>query len=72
MVGDDSEAKPKKINAKFFTVDSDAKADKAFIIDDKQNGLLMYDADGSCAKTAVLVSKLSKDLRMTHRDVFVV
>jgi Ca2+-binding RTX toxin-like protein len=71
-LGSGSEANPKKLNAQFFTVGSAAKDANDFVIYDKQKGFLMYDADGSGAKAAVIVAKLSKNLKMTSHDFFVV
>jgi trimeric autotransporter adhesin len=71
-LGSGSEAKPKKLKAQFFEVGSEAKDRNDYVIYDKQKGWLMYDADGSGAKAAVLVAKMSKNLKLTYHDIFVV
>jgi Ca2+-binding RTX toxin-like protein len=71
-LGTGSEAQPTKLNAQFFTVGRAAKDANDFVIYNKQNGFLLYDADGTGAKDAVVVAKLTTNLKMTSYDLFVV
>ncbi|WP_230532607.1 hypothetical protein [Microvirga roseola] len=67
-----SEAKPAKLNKKFFTVGDKAKDKNDYLIYDKKKGVLYYDADGSGKDKAVEIATLRKKLRMTSKDFFVI
>ncbi|MBF9232770.1 calcium-binding protein [Microvirga alba] len=63
---------PGKLNKKFFTVGSQAKDKDDYVIYDKKAGVLYYDADGNGAGKAVAIATLSKNLKMTAADFFVI
>ncbi len=42
------------------------------IVYDKKTGALFYDDDGSGKHAAVQIAQLSKNLKMTYLDVFIV
>ncbi|MCB5175294.1 glycoside hydrolase family 113 [Microvirga lenta] len=66
-----SEAKPAKLNKKFFSLEK-AKGKDDYLVYSKKKGILYYDADGSGAGKAVEIAKLSKKLKLTANDFFVV
>jgi Ca2+-binding RTX toxin-like protein len=71
-LGKGSASAPKKLSKSYFEV---GKADDRndYITYDKSKGYLYYDADGSGTKyKAVLVATLSKNLKMTYSDFYVV
>ncbi len=67
-----SEDKPAKLNKKFFTIGEAAKDKNDYLIYNKKTGMLSYDSDGSGSKKAVEIANLSKKLKMTDKDFFVV
>ena len=67
-----SEASPAKLNKKFFKVADKAKDKDDYLVYNKKTGILSYDADGSGAGKAVEIAKLSKNLKLTAADFFVV
>jgi hypothetical protein len=71
-LGVGSEAKAKKIDAKFFTVGSEAKDANDYATCDKQKGFLMYARMDQAATAALLIAKMSRYLKMARYDVFVV
>ena len=66
-----SESKPVKLSKAFFALDT-AKDGNDHIVYVKKTGALYYDVDGSGAKAAVQIATLSKKLKMTYADFFVV
>ncbi|MGO4574274.1 calcium-binding protein, partial [Microvirga sp. 2TAF3] len=56
----------------FFTIGDKAKDKDDYLIYNKKTGVLSYDADGSGKGTAVEIAKLSKNLKMTAADFFVI
>ncbi|MFC4175350.1 M10 family metallopeptidase C-terminal domain-containing protein [Microvirga sp. GCM10011540] len=66
-----SEAKPAKLNKKFFSLEK-AKGKDDYLVYSEKKGILYYDADGSGAGKAVEIAKLSKKLKLTANDFFVV
>ena len=71
-LGSGSEAAPKKLNGNFFNIGTKADDRNDYLIYNNKNGSLYYDADGSGAGKAVLIATLSKNLKMTVSDFFVV
>jgi hypothetical protein len=71
-LGAGSPEAPKALSKAFFTVGAKAKDKNDYIIYDKKSGILSYDADGSGKGAAVAFAKLSKNLKFTHKDFFVV
>ncbi|MGF9758663.1 hypothetical protein AAII07_26020 [Microvirga sp. 0TCS3.31] len=68
-----SEANPAQMNENYFVVGSKAKDRNDYIIYDKAKGVLLYDADGSGSRSnAVEIATLSKNLRITEKDFFVI
>jgi serralysin len=56
----------------FFTIGDHAKDANDFVILNPHKGILFYDADGSGAGEAVRITMLSKNLKLTAADLFVV
>lgn len=64
---------PAKLNAKFFTIGSQATTKDHYLVYDKVKGILYYDADGSGAGKMVEIVKLAKNLKtMTAADFLIV
>jgi serralysin len=70
--GTGSETKPGKLNKAFFTIGDKAKDASDYIIYDSKKGVLYYDADGNRGGAAIEFATLSKKLKMTSADFFVV
>ena len=66
-----SEKKPAKLAKDFFALDK-AKDANDHLIYNKKTGKLFYDADGSGKAKAVEIATLSKKLKMTEKDFFVI
>jgi Ca2+-binding RTX toxin-like protein len=71
-LGKGSAAKPGKLNKKVFKVADKAKDGNDYLVYNKKTGVLSYDEDGSGAKAAVQIAKLSKGLKLTADDFFVI
>jgi Ca2+-binding RTX toxin-like protein len=67
-----TEKSPGKLNKDFFTIGSKAKDKNDYVVYDNKKGVLYYDADGSGKGKAVEIAILSKNLKMTAADFFVV
>jgi hypothetical protein len=67
-----SEASPKQLTKKFFTIGEEAKDKDDFFIYNKKTGVLSYDADGSGSKAAIEIAQLKKNLKMTYKDFFII
>jgi len=63
---------PVKLNKKFFKVADRARDKDDYLVYSKKKGILSYDADGSGAGKAVEIAKLSKNLKLTAADFFVI
>jgi Ca2+-binding RTX toxin-like protein len=63
---------PAKLSKSFFTIGTKAKDKNDYVVYDSKAGKLYYDADGSGKGKAVEVATLSKNLKMTYQDLFVV
>ncbi|NIX75674.1 cadherin domain-containing protein [Microvirga terricola] len=66
-----NELKPKQLNKNFFSLDK-AKDANDYIVYNRKTGVLYYDPDGSGDKQAIAIAKLSKKLKMTYKDFFIV
>jgi Ca2+-binding RTX toxin-like protein len=66
-----SEVNPKQLTSKFFKISDKAKDKDDYIIYNKKTGVLSYDADGSGSKAAIEIAQLSKNLKMTYKDFFI-
>ncbi|NIX78442.1 hypothetical protein HB375_17755 [Microvirga sp. c23x22] len=64
--------KPAKISKNFFVTGTAAKDKDDYIIYDNKKGALYYDADGNGAGAAVQIATLSKGLKLTYADFFVI
>ncbi|MCG7393785.1 M10 family metallopeptidase C-terminal domain-containing protein [Microvirga sp. ACRRW] len=67
-----SEAKPFALSKKFFVIGDKAKDKDDYIIFNKKTGILSYDSDGNGSKSAVEFAKLSKNLKLSYKDLFIV
>jgi Ca2+-binding RTX toxin-like protein len=67
-----TEAKPAQLKKDFFTLGTKAKDKNDYVIYDNKKGVLYYDADGSGKGKAAEIATLSKKLKMTHKDFFVI
>ncbi|MGO4704770.1 hypothetical protein AB4072_03195 [Microvirga sp. 2MCAF38] len=71
-LGAGSVSNPRMLSKKFFVVGENARDKNDHVIYNKKTGSLFYDADGSGAGKAVEIAKLTKGLKLTHADFFVV
>ncbi|MBM1170771.1 Ig-like domain-containing protein [Microvirga arabica] len=67
-----SETKPVQLKKDFLVIGSKAKDKNGYVIYDNKKGKLFYDADGSGKGKQVEVATLSKNLKMTEKDFFIV
>ncbi|WP_157961302.1 calcium-binding protein [Microvirga flavescens] len=67
-----SETKPLALAKKYFAVGDKAKDDDDYILYNKKTGILSYDPDGNGSKPAIEIAKLSKNLKLTNKDFFIV
>ena len=65
-------ANPAKLTKAMFTIGSRAKDANDHVIYDNKKGILLYDADGRGGEAAVEFASVSKNLKMTAGDFFVV
>jgi Ca2+-binding RTX toxin-like protein len=71
-VGKGSASSPRKMNKDMFTIGKHAADAEDRIIYDKATGALYYDSDGTGAKAQVKFAVVSKKLKMTFHDFFVI
>jgi Ca2+-binding RTX toxin-like protein len=71
-LGSGSASKPKKFKADMFTTGTRAQDKEDRIVYDKKSGKLYYDQDGAGGKAQVQIATLSKNLKMTAADFFVI
>lgn len=67
-----TEASPAKLSKSFFTIGDKAKDKNDYVIYDDKKGKLFYDADGSGKGKQVEIATLSKNLKLTEKDFFIV
>jgi VCBS repeat-containing protein len=67
-----TEKKPAQLNKDHFIIGNKAKDKNDYLIYDKKKGVLLYDADGSGRGKAIEVATLSKALKMTATDFFII
>jgi VCBS repeat-containing protein len=67
-----SETAPLQLKKEFLFIGTKSKDKNDYVLYDKKKGVLLYDADGSGRGKAVEVATLSKNLRMTEKDFFVI
>ncbi|WP_201831618.1 tandem-95 repeat protein [Microvirga zambiensis] len=63
---------PKQLKSSFFTIGDKAKDKNDYIVYNNKTGVLSYDADGSGNGKAVEFAQLTKNLKMTYKDFFVI
>jgi Ca2+-binding RTX toxin-like protein len=71
-LGPGTEDSPERISKSFFKVGSKAQDKDDYVLYNSKTGVLSYDADGSGKGKAVEIAQLSKNLKMTYDDVFIV
>lgn len=71
-LGKGSASEPGKLKKAFFKIGDKAKDGNDYLVYNKKSGILFYDADGSGAAKAIEIAKLSKNLKLTCDDFFVV
>ncbi|KAB0266752.1 calcium-binding protein [Microvirga brassicacearum] len=67
-----SEIKPALLSKSAFHIGSAAHDASDRIIYNNKKGILYYDADGDGARAAVQIATVSKHLKMTHKDFYVI
>ncbi|MBZ6076087.1 calcium-binding protein [Microvirga puerhi] len=67
-----TEAKPLALKSAFFKVADTAKDGNDYLIYNKKTGVLSYDPDGSGEKAAIAIATLSKNLKLTYHDLFII
>jgi serralysin len=71
-VGSGSPSKPKAMAKKYFHKGAEAHDANDRVIYDSKKGFLYYDADGTGSSAQVKIAILSKNLKMTYKDFFVI
>ncbi|MGF9759707.1 right-handed parallel beta-helix repeat-containing protein [Microvirga sp. 0TCS3.31] len=71
-LGSGTLANPTELDTEFFTIGTKAREKDDYLIYNKKTGVLSYDADGSGSKEAVEFAQLSKNLKLTHKDFFII
>jgi Ca2+-binding RTX toxin-like protein len=71
-LGKGSISKPGKLNKAFFKIGDKARDKNDYIVYDSKKGVLWYDSDGSGAGAAVQITTLSKKIKLSALDFFVV
>ncbi|WP_201838848.1 calcium-binding protein [Microvirga zambiensis] len=64
--------KPVQLKKAEFALGSKAADKSDHVIYNKKTGALFYDADGTGSQAQVQIATLSKNLKMTHKDFFVI
>ncbi|MBB3018480.1 Ca2+-binding RTX toxin-like protein [Microvirga lupini] len=71
-LGSGTAANPTQLDKEFFVIGTKARERDDYLIYNKKTGVLSYDADGSGSKEAVEFAQLSKNLKLTYKDFFVI
>jgi Ca2+-binding RTX toxin-like protein len=71
-IGKGTAAKPGKLDKEFFVKGAKANEPDDHILYNAKTGALLYDVDGSGAKAAVQIATLTKNLKLTAADFFVI
>lgn len=71
-LGSGTMSDPTQLDAEFFTSSGKARERDDYLIYNKKTGVLSYDADGSGSKEAVEFAQLSKNLKLTYKDFFII
>jgi Ca2+-binding RTX toxin-like protein len=70
-LGSGTLSNPMQLDKEFFVTGSKARERDDYLIYNKKTGVLSYDADGSGSRDAVEFAQLSKNLKLTYKDFFV-
>jgi len=70
--GNGTASKPKQMASKYFYKGAKAHDKDDRIIYDHKKGVLYYDADGTGSSAQVKIATLSKNLKMTYKDFFMI
>ncbi|MFC1458164.1 calcium-binding protein [Microvirga arabica] len=71
-LGSGTLSNPMQLDQEFFVTGSKARERDDYLIYNKKTGVLSYDADGSGSREAVEFAQLSKNLKLTYKDFFVI
>ena len=71
-LGKGTEANPGKLKKAYFEVGNKADDRNDYLIYNKKTGVLYYDADGSGGAKQVEIAKLSKNLKLSEKDFFII
>jgi VCBS repeat-containing protein len=71
-LGSGTLSNPTQLDAEFFTIGTKARERDDYLIYNKKTGVLSYDADGSGSRNAVEFAQLSKNLKLTYKDFFII
>jgi serralysin len=71
-LGRGSPDNPTQLKKAFFATGDDSRDSNDFLLYDRQKGVLFYDPDGSGFQAAVKVATLSKMLKLSSTDIFVI
>jgi VCBS repeat-containing protein/parallel beta-helix repeat protein len=71
-LGSGTLSNPTQLDKEFFVTGSKARERDDYLIYNKKTGVLSYDADGSGSRDAVEFAQLSKNLKLTYKDFFVI
>ncbi|WP_262030835.1 glycoside hydrolase family 113 [Microvirga sp. Mcv34] len=71
-VGSGTPSKPKQMASKYFYKGAKAHDADDRIIYDSKKGVVYYDADGVGGAAQIKIATLSKNLKMTYKDLFVI
>ena len=71
-LGSGTLSNPTELNSSYFRLGDKAKDANDYLIYNKKSGVLSYDADGSGSREAVEFAQLSKNLKLTYKDFFVI
>jgi Ca2+-binding RTX toxin-like protein len=71
-LGSGTLSNPTQLDKEFFVTGSKARERDDYLIYNKKTGALSYDADGSGSREAVEFAQLSKNLKLTYKDFFIV
>jgi len=71
-LGSGTSSNPGELNKEFFVTGTKAKERDDYLIYNNKTGVLSYDADGSGSKESVEFAQLSKNLKLTYKDFFII